>query len=127
MTTAERKTFSLRTESLGVLHWVGILAATISAAVHLWLGARLAPTPLGISFLLAGLGFVGAVGLILLGWRRRLVCAAGIPFTLVQVVVWYYLTFATTPARFPADVGTISAVDKTAQLLLVVVLIALLR
>ena len=127
VTTVERGTFSLRTESLGVLHWVGILAATISAAVHLWLGARLAPTPLGISFLLAGLGFMGAVGLILFGWRRRLVYAAGIPFTLAQVGIWYVLTFANTPARFPADVGTIGAVDKIAQLLLVAVLIALLR
>ncbi len=127
MTTVERGTFALRTESLGALHWVGIVAALVSAAVHLRLGVRLAPAPLGISFVMAGLGFVGAVGLILIGWRRRLVYAAGIPFTLVQVVVWYYLTFATTPARFPADVTTISAVDKAAQLLLVGVLIALLR
>jgi hypothetical protein len=127
MTTVERGTFSLRTESLGVLHWVGILAATVTAVIHLRLGARLVPSQLGISFLLAGLGFLGAIGLILIGWRRRLVYAAGIPFTLAQVGIWYVLTFANTPARFPADVGTIGAVDEVAQLPLVAVLVALLQ
>ena len=121
MTTVERET-----ESLGVLRRVGTLAATVTAVIHLRLGVRLVPSQPGISFLPAGLGFLGAIGLILIGWRRRLVYAAGIPFTLAQVGIRYALTFAKTPARSPA-VGTISAVDGVAQLPSVAVLVAVLR
>lgn len=116
-----------RTDSLGALHWVGIAAALVSAAVHFLLGARMFPTGLGISFLLAGFGFVGAVALVVLDYRRRLVYAVGIPFTIVQIVLWYYVIFATTPRSFPADMGTLGAIDKIAQVVLVAVLVALLR
>ena len=53
--------------------------------------------------------------------------AVGIPFTLVQILAWYYLNFAAGPKLFPADVGTLGAVDKVAQVVLIVVLVVLLR
>jgi hypothetical protein len=113
--------------SLRGLHWFGIVLALISAAVHLVLGARMAPSTMGISFLLAGLGFLGAVVLILVDYRRRTVYTVGIPFVLVQILLWYLLNFGWGQKTFPADVGTLGAVDKVAQLLLLGVLIALLR
>ena len=122
MASSTDRGLALETASLGGLHWFGIALAVISAAVHLVLGARMAPSAMGISFLLAGLGFVGAVVLILLNYRRRAVYAVGIPFVLVQI-----LNFAWGPKAFPADVGTLGAIDKVAQLLLLGVLIALLR
>jgi len=82
---------------------------------------------MGISFILAGIGFLGGIALVLLNYRRRAVYALGIPFTLVQIVLWYQLNFIAGPRSFPADVGTLGAIDKVAQVVLAVVLVALLR
>ncbi|MDR5657407.1 hypothetical protein RH831_09465 [Halodesulfurarchaeum sp. HSR-GB] len=127
MATSTSTEGGLRTEPLTGLHWVGIGAALVSGAIHLLLGIRFFPSGLGISFLLAGLGFLGAIGLVLRGYRRRLVYGVGVPFVLVQLVLWYVINFASGPKSFPADVGTLGAIDKIAQFVLVGVLIALLR
>lgn len=124
MATAETQGLSLRTTSLGGLEWTGIVAALVTAAVHLLLGVRLAPSGLGISFILAGLGFLGAIVLVLVDFRRRAVYTVGIPFTLVQIAIWYYLNFAIGPKTFPTDVGTLSAVEKLTQVVLITVLAA---
>jgi hypothetical protein len=126
MGATERRT-GLALDSLTGLHWVGIVAALVSAGVHLLLGVRMVDSALGISFLLAGLGFLGAVALVLLDYRRRLVYAAGIPFVLVQIGLWYWVNFAAGTKSFPADVGTLGALDKAAQLALLAVLVVLLR
>lgn len=118
---------SIDTESLGGLAYVGLIAAIISGLIHLRLGVGFIDSPLGISFLLAGLGFLGAVGLVLVNYRRRTVYAVGIPFTAIQIVLWYYVNFAAGDKVFPADVGTLGAIDKVAQLVLIGVLVALLR
>jgi hypothetical protein len=127
MGATESRGLALRTDSLTGLHWVGVLAAAVTGAIHLRLGVGQFPTGLGISFLLAGLGFFGAVVLVLVDYRRRLVYAAGIPFTVVQIVLWYLLNFAGGAKSFPADVGTLGLVDKLAQVVLLAVLVLLLR
>mgnify|MGYP006306359749 CR=1 FL=1 len=127
MATAEKQGPALDIESLSGLHWVGIVAAVVTAAVHLFLGVRMLPSGMGISFVLAGLGFLGAIALVLLNYRRRTVYAVGIPFTLVQILLWYYVNFVSLGKSFPADIGTLGAVDKVAQLVLLAVLVALLR
>ena len=127
MATTESQGSAIDIGSLNGLHWVGIVAALITAAVHLRLGLGGLPLPLRVSFLLAGLGFLGAVALVLLDYRRRTVYAVGIPFTLVQIVLWYVLNFAGGGKSFPADVGTLGAVDKVAQVVLLAVLVVLLR
>jgi len=118
---------SVDTESLGGLAYVGIVAAIISGLIHLRLGVGFIDSPLGISFLLAGFGFLGAVVLVLVNYRRRTVYAVGIPFTGIQIVLWYYVNFVAGDYAFPADVGTLGAIDKIAQVVLIVVLVALLR
>ncbi len=115
------------TGSLPGVAWIGVLAATVSGLIHLRLGIGNIPSPLGVGFLLAGVGFLVAVGLVVIGYRRRSVYAIGIPFTLFQVVAWYLLNFGAGEKAFPADVGTLGAVDKVAQLALLVVLVFLLR
>ncbi|MEF8782313.1 MAG: hypothetical protein V5A39_02715 [Haloarculaceae archaeon] len=45
-------------------------------------------------------------------YRRRTVYAVGVPYTLAQLGLWYYLNFAAGPKAFPADVGTLGAADK---------------
>lgn len=127
MATTEARQPAIGVGSLNGLHWVGIVAALVSAAVHLLLGVRMFPSSMGISFILAGLGFIGGVGLLVIDYRRRAVYAAGIPFTLVQIVLWYVINFAGGTKSFPADIGTLGAVDKIAQVVLIVVLVALLR
>ncbi|MFO8113937.1 MAG: hypothetical protein R6U01_01040 [Halorubrum sp.] len=127
MATSEAQQPAVDIGSLNGLHWVGIVAALITAAVHLRLGLGGLPLPLRVSFLLAGLGFLGGVALVLLDYRRRTVYAIGIPFTLVQIVLWYVLNFTGGGKSFPADVGTLGAVDKVAQVLLIAVLVVLLR
>jgi len=127
MATSETGGTTLRTESLGGLHWVGIVAALVSGAIHLLLGIGIFPSGMGISFILAGLGFLGAVGLVLIAYRRRTVYAVGIPFVLVQIVLWYVINFADGSKAFPGDIGTFGAIDKIAQLVLLGVLVALLR
>lgn len=127
MSTVEARDTASGIDTLGPIHWLGVLAALVSAGVHLLLGVRMIPSALGISFVLAGLGFVGGVVLVLAGVRRRAVYAVGIPFTLVQIVLWYVINFADTGNSIPADVGTLGAVDKIAQAVLLVVLVALIR
>lgn len=118
---------TLDTEPLGALHWVGLLAAVASAAVHLLLGVRMLPAGLAVSFVLSGVGFLAGSVLVVLDRRRRAVYAAGIPFTLAQILLWYLLNFQTGSKSFPADVGALGALDKLAQVLLVVVLVVLVR
>lgn len=127
MATAENQGVSLQVESLNALHWVGILGAVVSAGVHLLLGVRMFPSGLGISFILAGIGFLGGIGLVLVNVRRRAVYAVGLPFTIGQIVLWYVVNFTGGGKSFPGDVGTLGAVDKVAQVALVAVLVVLLR
>lgn len=127
MGTAETQTLSLDVSSLTGLHWVGVIAAVVTAIVHLALGVRMVPSTLGISFVLAGLGYLGGVVLLLLNYRRRVVYAVGVPFTVVQILLWYYINFAITARAFPVDVSATGIVDKGAELILVGVLLTLLR
>lgn len=115
------------TESLGGLYWIGILAALVSGVIHLYLGVSFFPSGMGISFLLAGLGFLGAIALIVIDYRRRLVVTIGIPYVIAQIVLWYVLNFAVGEKAFPADVGTIGWIDKITQVVLLVVLVLILR
>ena len=115
------------TGSLPTVARVGVLAAVTSGLIHLRLGVGNLPSPLGIAFLLAGIAFLVAVALVLLDYRRRTVYAAGIPFTLVQIVAWYALNFGSGGKSFPTDAGALGAVDKVAQVLLIAVLVVLVR
>ncbi|MDL5363339.1 hypothetical protein [Halalkalicoccus sp. NIPERK01] len=127
MSTTETRGMALGIDTLDGLHWLGILCALVSAGVHLLIGAWFFPSTLGISFVLAGLGFVGAVALVLVDFHRRAVYAVGIPFVLVQIVLWYWVNFVGMGKSFPADMGTLDAVDKVAQVVLLAVLVVLLR
>lgn len=111
----------LALSSLGRLHWLAIAMAVGSAVIHLVLGVAFLPHPMGVAFVLAAAGFFGAVGLVLVDYRRRLLYLAGIPYTAVQIVLWYALN---SPAGI-GDVSAVEAVDKIAQGILIVALIVL--
>jgi hypothetical protein len=118
---------SIDLETLTPRHYAGILLAVVSGLIHLRLGVGFAPSPLGLSFLFAGVVFLAAGVAVVANYRRRLLYRLGIPFTAGQIVLWYYLNFVAGTKAFPADVGTLGAVDKVAQVLLLVVLVFLVR
>ena len=124
-TTTDSSPIDLQT--LTPLHYLGILLAVVSGVVHLKLGVGFISSPLGVSFLFAGVVFFLASAAILANYRRRLLYGLGIPFTAGQLALWYVLNFVMGPKSFPADVGTLGTVDKVAQVLLIVVLAALLQ
>ena len=96
MATSSGSGLSLETDSLTAVHWVGIV--------------------------LAGLGFFGAVVLLLVDYRRRLVYAVGVPFVGIQIVVWLWSQVINSNR----PLGTPDYVDKAAQVILVVILLYLL-
>ena len=115
---------SLQTDSMTTVHWTGVVLALLSGVIHLGLGAGFLPSGLGIAFVLAGLGFVGAVALVLLDYRRRLVYLVGVPFTGVQMAIWYQVQVV---QRGFLNLGTLDYVDKIVQGLLILVLLYLIR
>lgn len=110
----------LQTESLTGLHWIGIVLALLTGIIHLFLGVRFLSSPLGVSFVLAGVGFVGAVVLLLFDYRRRLLYLVGIPFIGIQVVLYFLL-------NWPDVVSPVGIADKVVQLSLIAVLVVLYR
>ena len=114
-------------DGLGSLHYLGIALALLSGVIHLFLGVNFLPETLGVAFLFAGVAFLLGAGGVLRNYRRRLLYQLGIPFILGQIVLWYFLNFAAGEKSFPGDVGGIGAVDKLAQVALIVVLVVLLQ
>jgi hypothetical protein len=119
MATATESGLSLRTESLTALHWAGVVLAAVTGVIHVFLGVSFIDSPLGWSFLVAGVGFFGGIVALLVDYRRRLVYLLGIPFTAGQIVIWYVLN--------APDFGTPGIVDKVVQVLFIVVLVVLYR
>lgn len=107
---------------LTTVHWLGIALASVSAIVHLVLGVEFLPHPVGVAFLLSTAGFAGAIVLLAIDYRRRLLYLLGIPYVGVQIVLWYVVNRPNTVAAISAP----EAIDKIAQALLLVVLIVLL-
>ena len=108
-------------DSLTSLHWIAIGMAIVSALVHLVLGIEFFPHYMGVLFLLATVGFVGAVVLVLIDYRRTLLYIVGIPYTLVQIIAWYQVN---RPSGL-AGLGSADIVDKVAQVVLIVALVVL--
>jgi hypothetical protein len=111
----------LELDSLTTLDWVGIVLALITATVHFMIGLTFVPEPGGFVFLLAAGGFVGAIVLLLVDYRRPLLYIVGIPYTGFQIVAWYAIN---RPLNLAA-IGPATAIDKITQLVLIVVLVLL--
>ena len=112
----------LETESLTALHWVAVALAVVSGVIHLVIGIQFFPGAQPIAFVLAGLGFFGAVVLFLLDYRRRLLYLVGIPFVVLQILLYLWLNYRVDPPISP-----IEGIDKAAQIVLIVLLVVLYR
>jgi len=109
----------VETGPLSSLHLVGVALAAITGVLHLYLAALFVPSPMGLSFLVAGVGFLAGCAAVVAGYRRPLVYLLGIPFTLGQVVAWYVVN--------APDFSALGYVDKAVQVGLVAVLVVLYR
>ncbi|SDM05958.1 hypothetical protein SAMN04487949_0686 [Halogranum gelatinilyticum] len=109
----------LATESMTPLHWIGVVLAVVTGVLHLGLGASFGLSGFGISFIVAGIAFLGGAAAIVVDYRRRLFYLLGIPFTLGQIVAWYVVN---APSFSPLGLA-----DKAVQVAFVVVLVLLLR
>jgi len=107
---------SIETESLTTLHWIGIALAAITGLVHLGIGVAFTDVLLG----LAGVGFFGAIALLLLNVRRELLYLVGIPYTGIQVVLYFVF-------NWPDVFSSVGIGDKVVQVVLVAVLVVLYR
>lgn len=79
----------VQTGSLGTFEWLGIALAVVLGIAYFPLGTGALPESIGIAFLLAGVGYLGAVGLVLVGYRRRLVYAIGIAYNALLIVLYF--------------------------------------
>ncbi len=108
--------------SVTPLQWTAAALAVVSALVHLALGVQFVPSTLGILFVLAGVGFFIGIGAAVVTTRRDVVAALGVPYTGIQIVLWYVLNRPT--------LGTLSTpeiVDKAAQVGLIALLVVIVR
>lgn len=117
--TGRETGLTLATESMTPLHWLGVLLAVITGVLHLVLGVSFGLSGFGISFVVAGIGFLVGAAAILVDYRRRLVYLLGIPFTLGQIVAWYVVN--------APEFSPLGLFDKAVQVAFVVVLVVLYR
>ena len=92
---------------------IGLL--TITAITHVYAGLNQGIIP---PLLLAGLGFLGGIGLYIRGSNQRLLTIAAIPYTAVQIPLWFVVKSGNfTPVGY---------LDKVVQVLLIIALLILL-
>lgn len=116
--TVEREEgLALATDTLTRLHWAGIALAVVTGVLHLYLAVLFGVSGLGLSFLVAGVGFLGGSVAVLVDYRRRLMYLLGVPFTLGQIVAWYVVN--------APEFSALGYVDKAVQVGLVAVLAVL--
>jgi len=108
-----RVTAVVPAESLSATHWLALGLVAVTGIIHVYLFV----TESWLPFLLAGVGFLGAIGLFFVVKSYRRVLYAGIAlFTLGQVVGYLLLPIG------PVWLGVL---DKAVQIALVAVLASL--
>lgn len=103
----------VETESLTTTHWLAILLVLATGIIHVYAGLVEGRIPVS----LAGVGFLGAIALFLLDFRRSLLYPVGIVYTAVQLPLWY--------VGKAGEYTMIGYVDKTIQVVLIIVLVYL--
>lgn len=108
-----------RSTSLIRLDYIGIVLAVITGLTHLFVGVKeWGEDPLAVWFILAGIGFFGAVVLLWYGINHTALYAVGVLYTGFQFVAYFAL-------HWPKIWHPIGIFDKLVQLALLVVLVGL--
>lgn len=115
-------------ETMTLLHWLGVGFAAVTGAVHVALFTFNGLTPLGLSFLFAGVVFFAASGAVIADFYREQLYLVGIPFTAGQIPIWFWVN-GVVGGRIVIEplLSPISVVDKLAQVGLIAVLVVLYR
>ena len=100
----------VETRSLDAAHWLAVLLAISTGVVHVYAGLVEGRIPVA----LAGVGFLVAVALFLVDYRRPLLYLVGILYTAVQLPLWYVVK--------AGEYTTVGYLDKSIQVLLIVLL-----
>lgn len=102
------------------LDYLAMALVVITGIVHLYEGVEDWGEPIAIWFLLAGIGFFGAIVLFLLGFRPRVLYLVGIAYTGIQVIAYVVI-------NWPTVLSPIGVFDKIVQLVLIGTLVTLYR
>lgn len=97
----------------GIVPYVAILAALVSAGIHLWLTPVVIDfdTVQAILFVLAALGFIGGIGVFLTRYWRREFYSVAVLFALAQILAFFVLE---------GPLSTLAIASKTAEAVFVV-------
>jgi hypothetical protein len=71
--------------------WIGVILAVLLGIAYLPIALGEIPSVIGIAFLLAGLGYFGAIVLVLAGYRRRQVYTVGIGYNALLIVLYFLI------------------------------------
>lgn len=100
----------VRTGSLTSTHWLAILLVLVTGVIHIYSGIVEGRIPVS----LAGVGFIAAIVVFLLDYRRSLLYLVGILYTAVQLPLWYVVK--------AGEFTTLGYIDKTVQVVLILLL-----
>jgi len=103
----------VETESIPTLGWLALGLVFVTGVLHVYAGVIEGRPPVT----LAGVGFLGAMVLYLLDYRRRLLYLVGIVYTAVQIPIWY--------AVKAGEYTVVGYVDKAVQVVLVALFVYL--
>jgi len=111
----------LERDAMGTLDWAGVALAVLLGISYLPIALGELPSVVGISFLLAGLGYFGAVVLVLAGYRRGQVYGIGIGYNLLLIALYFLIQ---QPSL--GEIGAFAGAVKVGQVLFVLLLAVLL-
>lgn len=100
----------VRTGSLTSTHWLAILLVLVTGVIHVYSGIVEGRIPVS----LAGVGFIAAIVVFLLDYRRSLLYLVGILYTAVQLPLWYVVK--------AGEFTTLGYIDKAVQVVLILLL-----
>lgn len=100
----------LETASFTPTHWFTIALVVLTGVIHVYSGFVEGRIPVT----LAGVGFLVAVVVFLVDYRRALLYLVGIVYTAVQIPLWYVVK--------AGEYTTLGYVDKTIQVVLILAL-----
>ncbi|MFH5801966.1 hypothetical protein [Haladaptatus sp. CMAA 1911] len=87
----------LERASMERLEWIGVVLSVLMGLTYFFEAAESLPSMLGLSFLLAGLGYVGAIVLALVDFRRSLLYVAGVVYNLLLIGVYFLIRGVNDP------------------------------
>ncbi len=116
--------YSPEISQLDIPHTLVIFLASITGLVHFYLAPQIGLNTLGISFLVAGIGFMALIGSVILDYRRTTAYILGVIFTAGQIVIWYHLNRPQLELIIRGE-PLLDVVDKLSQVLLIILLVYL--